>query len=196
MTGRRRLPERNQVLALEEALWWDDIENRDSILPILELLERTGRISRFIHFTTATREEFIELLLSTRRRTSYKLIYLAYHAEDGAIQVGRGNEPGSDRLPLRELASLLGKRTGAVIHLSGCRTVPTRKSDEVRRFLDATGAAALCGFATDVDWTRSAAFDVLLLDGLAHYKQVGNAIRNLAPARSLSAHLGFRCYQR
>jgi hypothetical protein len=60
---------------------------------------------------------------------------------------------------------------GWVIHFSSCKTVKLRKADEHRlmTFLEVTQAAMVSGYTKDVDWTESAALELLFLGSLQQY---------------------------
>lgn len=67
--------------------------------------------------------------------------------------------------------------------------------DEMRlqEFRELTGAAAMMGCRTDMDWAESMAFDTLLFGALRHYTRLGDALNYLdRVAATLQEHLGFK----
>lgn len=65
----------------------------------------------------------------------------------------------------------------------------------VEEFQKRTGAKAVCGYTRDVDWTESAAFDILLLSSLLGGQRIDarfNYVRNAYP--DLVKRLGFVSY--
>ena len=56
---------------------------------------------------------------------------------------------------------LEGRCKGRVIHLGSCESMKGAKRD-FDRFLRQTNAVAVCGYADEVDWVTSAAFEIVL----------------------------------
>ncbi len=87
---------------------------------------------------------------------------------------------------------------GKVIYLGSCATLHV-SNDRMEEFLDATGAAAVCGYTRNVDWFASGAFDIMLLSALARAMDgaphtPANAIKALRRnAASVCETLGFAC---
>ncbi|WP_212844927.1 DUF6642 family protein [Catellatospora sp. IY07-71] len=166
---------------------WGDLDRKESVLPILELLERLGRI-RFIHKDVATPEE-LDFYLSRwrlRRYAEYKVAYFAMHGEASHLVLTEGRS-----LSLEELGERLeGRCAGRRIYFGSCSVM--RHSARLARFVEKTGAELACGFTVSVDWLESAAFDTVLLDLLAN--STPSAVsKRMASARwaPLAAHLGF-----
>jgi hypothetical protein len=184
---------RRSIFSIEEAMWWEELEDRFSMLPVLEMLQRVERIDAFVHFTAATRGEFGYLMDKLADRADYRLIYLAFHGDTQALQIGR--QADAEDLQLGKLAELLGRRPGAVIYLAGCTTVPPKPNKLTRSFLSQTQAAAPCGYCERIDWVPSAAFDLMALDNFAYYISAKRAQDNLREvAGPLGRNLGFRCH--
>jgi hypothetical protein len=105
--------------------------------------------------------------------------------------------PDDGEISLDELAAILGTDlNGVVIHFGSCSILKERPT-VLRDFLEATGAKALAGYTTNVDWVASAAMDMLFLDTIAGYSQwsaAKRALENNEALTSLRKTLGFRIY--
>ncbi len=63
---------------------------------------------------------------------------------------------------LRELEERLeGACKKRIIHFGSCGTLDIH-GNRVRSFLQRTGALAVCGYKSEVDWMLSAAFEIIL----------------------------------
>jgi hypothetical protein len=153
----------NGVFCLEGE-WDSDLRKRTSVLPVLELLERLGAI-KAIHRKVATTGEVEHYLNLWRqaRYDDYPVLYLAAHGYEGSLSWSNRNDTSLD-----DLADILGETaTSCYIHLGSCLTPFNEK--QASAFVEKTGARALLGYRTEVDWVESAAFETLLLPMLAEY---------------------------
>jgi len=174
-------------VACFEADWSPRLDDRQSVLPVLDLLERQGWIS-FFHRRVRDPEHLQDDLKRLVRQAQYKryeMVYVASHGHEGTIGVGSGL--GVDRLHGLDLS-------GRVLYLGGCSIARSRA---LRKFTDLrsrTGALAVAGYTTDVDWDEAAAFEILLLSWLA-YERRGwprEALRaTYSEYRALARRLGF-----
>ena len=151
-----------------EGEWNQDLTKRDSVEPVLELLERL-EIAKYIHRDVATRDELDYYLAEwagdRRRYRSFRVLYLAFHGEPGMIDLGR------DTIDLDTLAEpLAGRCGGRIIHFSSCLSLAAGDA-ELKRFAGTTGAIAVTGYEKEVGWLDSAAFEVLLLERLLRSRQ-------------------------
>ncbi|WP_127783642.1 DUF6642 family protein [Rhodococcus sp. X156] len=143
-----------------EGEWDGDLRRRDSVLPLLDLLERLGH-ARSIHRDVATREEFDYYLdkWCQRRYASYDVLYLASHGSSGGIGLG-----GEASVEIEEIAEqIAGRAEGRIIYFGSCLTLagePKQLTDFVKR----TGARAAVGYTKEVAWLEGAAFELLLLE--------------------------------
>jgi len=63
----------------------------------------------------------------------------------------------------------------------------------LQEFRQRTGAQAILGYAKDVDWAESMAFEILLYNALANFSRFGDAMNRLDRiAGTLREHLGFK----
>jgi hypothetical protein len=142
-----------------EGLWEQDLTKKSTILPILELLYLNDKIE-FIYRDCATKEE-MEFYLAkwTQEKYAYfPILFLAFHGEEGTMHIGKTN------YPVDNLSKILtGKCTNAIIFFASCLTLKVDKR-RLKKILLKTGALAICGYRSDVDWMKSAAFELLVLN--------------------------------
>lgn len=155
--------ERGKGVFCLEGDWAPDLRYRATVGPVLELLDRSSfpRV-RHIRRDIGTFAEFEYYLgkWTQKRYEAYPILYLGFHGAPGVLHVGdRRHGPVTlDWLEER----LAGKCRNRVIHFGSCGTLATH-GNRLRRFLQKTGALALCGYREDVDWMLSAAFELILL---------------------------------
>jgi hypothetical protein len=141
-----------------EGLWEQDLTKKSTILPILDLIYRNDNIE-FIYRDCATQEE-MEFYLSkwTQEKYAYfPILFLAFHGEEGLIHIGK------TKYPVDRLSDILaGKCTNAIIFFASCMTLKIDRR-RLKKILVNTGALAICGYRSDVDWMKSAAFEILAL---------------------------------
>lgn len=180
-----------RILCLEGE-WEEDLRDRSSVLPILQLLQAVHHV-RFVHRDVGTVAELMRYLGRwIDQPLDYYTLYLAFHGTEKGLTVADAPE---ENLSLARLAAdLEGDLDDCVIYLGACSVM--RVESEVQNFLERTGARAVMGYTTDVDWIDSAAMDMIVLAHLASYEKVGTALGTLARAdeyESLRSHLGFAC---
>jgi hypothetical protein len=169
-------------------VWADKVGLTDqtSVLPSLELLQRMGVLSEFVH-RHAFRESEFEGYLRSRRRDlrvrSYGTVFLAFHGTRKGLNVG------NDDISLDQLARGIGSLPGGVVHLGSC-SVLRADTEAVQRFLKHTGARLLSGYEREVEWLNCAALDTAWLGYVASYQHPGSALRYFRERyRSLIEHL-------
>ena len=162
MAGKR---DHRTNIACLESLWNSDIENRLSVVPILELVSKVNGIS-YTYLTCNTREELAYNLVKLGERHGYRMLYLSLHGKPGELILDGG------RTDLESLAQMMGTRFARwAVHFGSCSTinVPTER---LRRFLAATKVEVLFGYQADVNWIASAALDLLLFDWFQYYRDM------------------------
>jgi hypothetical protein len=188
-----------------EGDWEGELTSRSSVRPMLELLEGLKRIE-YVHKDVGTRAElryYLRRWLDEDPSVAeYGTLYLAFHggargprrAGERVLQI---SEADDGEISLEELASILGANmTGVVIHLGSCSLLRERPR-ALHDFLEATGAKAVAGYTTDVEWVASAAMDMLFFDKIADYSQWPAAKRALEgdeALRTLRKTLGFKIF--
>ena len=153
------------IFCLETYSWYSG-EDRTTVRPILELLEKM-EYCKYLYRDVATREEFNyfidEYFDDEEKREGYPILYLNFHGSDDppGIYLGNGKMIG-----LEELAVMIGRRcSNRLIHFGSCSTM-NLSSTAAKAFLERTQAVAVCGYKGEVDWLQSAAFEVLILGTL------------------------------
>ena len=93
---------------------------------------------------------------------------------------------------------LRGKCAHRIIHFSSCSTLRVH-GNRLNRFLHETGAVAVSGYEGEVNWIRSAAFELMVLSEFqygalraASIKKVEERIRSASAG--LSSQLGWRIW--
>lgn len=142
-----------------EGLWDDNLKLNSTIEPVLQLLTNQ-QIIKYIHKDCATRQE-LEFYLdkwSKKKYADYPILYLAFHGEANILQLQGTN------ISLDELAELLqNKCESRIIIFGSCSTLNIDKR-YIKKFLKITGALAVCGYKTDIDWVKSTVNDLLLIE--------------------------------
>ena len=174
----------------------ESLEDRSSMLPILDLLERVSRDGiTYIHRDVGTRAELDYYLRKWIERNDYYTLYLSFHGTADGIQM---SEHDDGTATLEHLADILADAINdCVVHFGSC-SVLAAEDQRLQHFLARTGARAVMGYAKDVDWLDSAALDMVVLATLGRYKQLGTGLRQLEEApryASLRKELGFRIVQ-
>lgn len=176
------------VFCLEGA-WERRLDDRTSVLPTLDMLERLS-IARYVHRDVGTEEELYHYLSKWAQRGygSYEVLYFAFHGVRGGIRVGRGI------VPLADLAEKLqGKAAGRLVYFGCCDVM--RDTAAVEDFHKQTGAKAICGYTKNVEWVESSAFDLLLLNSLVSDQRIDARFNHLRSRYSdLTDALGFVSY--
>ena len=176
-----------------EGIWGEDLREKSSVRPILELLHCNRYIDHIYH-ACATREE-IEFFINKwtqRKYKKYPILYLAFHGEKNMILLG-----DKKTYSLDDLANLLnGKCSNSIIIFGSCSTFAIRKN-YLKKFLDTTGALAIGGYQKDVDWLPSVAFEMLILSQMQENEYSKRGISSLENkvntlARKFKDELQFR----
>jgi hypothetical protein len=147
-----------------EGDWWYNLKKPSSVQPILHLLSQWDPFFvPFIHRNVATGGS-LEYYLdkwTKKKHADYPILYLAFHGDPGAIQLGDPRRRGNV-ITLDLLADLLeGKCKGRIIFFAACATLNTH-GNRLNHFLRRTRALAVCGYRGDVDWLHATAFELLV----------------------------------
>lgn len=142
-----------------EGEWDPNLTERASVQPILDLLQRL-RIAETVHRDVATREELAYYIdkWGKPRYSAFKILQLACHGDKGKLRLGK------DDVTLDDLAGMLaGRCTDRVIYFGSCLTMAKLDVD-LLAFVQKSGARAVVGYAKEISWLDSAAFELLLLE--------------------------------
>ena len=179
------------VLCLEGE-WSYSLTVKQTVLPLLELLEQTAPDFKFIHRRIATVEEFDFFINKWKLKeySDYKILYISTHGYKGGINIA-----GKTDISLEQLSQRLrSKAQGRFIYLAGCDTMKSPNTD-LLRLLKETKAKGLIGYTKSVCSLESSAFDMLLLEALRYYdgKAAGYAKKYIEKNYgTLSKKLGFK----
>ena len=168
-----------------------DLTYKASVRPLLAILEQVCG-GEFIHRRIGTKEElsyYINKWLQ-KKYDLYTVGHFAFHGTRREIQLG------GDSVTLDQLAGMINKNrngaAGRVIYLGSCSTLGIDEG-EIEQFCKATGAKAVVGYRRVVQWIESAAFELLLLETLTHYKSMGWAKKKMNKEYGgLAERLGMR----
>ena len=167
-----------------ETVWFGDTD-KTSMRPMLQWLHDVYG-TPFLYRDAISLEEFLRYLDVWREMKcgtagedeQYPILILAYHGDiDGIWVTDRPedvemDEDESPLVQLQDIAKFLeGRCKNKVVHFASCSTINVSNST-IGEFLETTGASAVSGYAEDVDWTWSMAFDLLYLQAIqeARYK--------------------------
>lgn len=160
-------------IACLESLWDEELENRLSVLPILELTARATS-AKFVYLTCNTKAELRHNLGLLSRKKSYGVLVLAFHGDPGKIELAE-----HVLLSLDSLATLMKRRfAGWVVHFASCGTMRIEE-EKLARFVSETKVAMVTGFTKEVDWTEGAVMDLLLLRWLQYYRDLNALWKHL-----------------
>jgi hypothetical protein len=179
-----------------ETDWWGDY-NRTTVKPLLELVGN-GMVPtvEYVHRDVATREELAHHLRRWRRTRRFPVLFLVCHGAPGLLYLDH-RQRRSDAVSLDELGQMIGPGcSGRIVHFGACSTlgIDIRR---ITRFLRHTGVTAVTGFQKDVDFLRSATFELLLLAAVLRYRVTRRGARRMeqvlrTEVPSLRRELAFR----
>lgn len=143
---------------------WEDPASTLSVLPMLELLRRRWQMP-FIHRDAVTQDEFFHHLENWHGMDDYPILYLGYHGNSRGIWLDENQKRvANNQILLSKIALVLeGKCKNRVVHFGSCSTVDVENKD-TKELGKLTGVSAVSGYATDVDWMYSLAFELLYFE--------------------------------
>jgi hypothetical protein len=146
-----------------ESFWDHKLENRLSVLPILELVARHNDI-KFIHLTCNTPQELIHNLNILPRRNGYSILYLAFHGKPGRIVLDKV------QIKLETIAEIIGKRLANwIIHFGGCKILSVEEH-RIKDFISSTRVLMVSGYRKDINWLSGTVIDLLFFDEIQFYR--------------------------
>jgi hypothetical protein len=190
---------RNKGIFCLEGDWWNNLKNRSSVEPILELLMRTNGYSvRYVHLNVDHRYAF-EYYLKKWTQSQFRdhpILYLAFHGEPGTLLIGDQRKP-ENKISIEELGEMLeGQCDKRIIFMGSCESMNIH-GNTLNSFLNKTGALAICGYWGDVDWLPATAFELIVLATLQENALTISGAKAMkgkisGNARSLEKKLRFR----
>ncbi|MYG24773.1 MAG: hypothetical protein F4213_01925 [Boseongicola sp. SB0677_bin_26] len=173
---------------------WYGPKDQTTVEPALTLLERNRYLQvPCLHFDIATRSELAFRLKAWAKPTfkTHTILYLGFHGEAGKVCLGSKQE-----FSLSDLSNVLKDSCRhRVIHFGSCSTLEVDNA-RLKEFRRQTGALALFGYRSDVDWLHAIAFEVLLLGELQYLSFTHAGMKGLdsrlnKAAATLRENLGF-----
>jgi hypothetical protein len=180
-----------------EGDWDHDLRRRTTMLPLLDLLERSHDPEiPSIRRDIGTEQELSYYLQKwvQKRYSNYPILCIGCHGDSkGIIYVGDRNKYVDLTWLERHLR---GKCARRVIYFGSCSTLNAH-GKRLRGFLRRTGAAAVCGYTENVDWLTSAAFEIILFSSFQRRTFKPRGLRAIESditreASGLAKKLGFR----
>lgn len=176
-----------------EGDWNDNLKQKSSILPALELLKLNASIES-IYKTCSTKAEFykrIDQILNNKTKYGkYQIIYLSFHGFKGGIQLSNDEE-----ITLDELANVFeGKLKGKMIHFGSCSTLKTHE-ETINNFIEKTQALAISGYEKNINFISSTVIDILFFELCQSFKLIKAIDENMTNLYSeLCNKLEFKIY--
>jgi hypothetical protein len=172
-----------------EGDWSSSVKSRQSVEPVLELLQNCGAAT-YIHRDVATKEEFSHYLNRWLKlgKTSFPVAYLGFHGSQKTLHLSQ-----QTALTLDDLAELLDTRArGRVLYFGSCSTLAT-SDEQLTDFCAATEVRGIVGYTRAVPFLDSVGFEVYLLRELLHMKNLRSIHKKLSKSHPvLTKELGLR----
>jgi hypothetical protein len=160
---------------------WFGLAHPMSMKPVLDLLAGSDARIPFVLRDAVTRAE-IEFYLRRWLQARYRrfdLLWMAIHTRPGELLPGDMRKP-EERLGLDTLEALLkGKCRGRILHFSGCRFLKLPPA-RITRFVKATRALSVSGFAREVPWLEATIFEAYWLTLLNYEPRTRAGVRTAA----------------
>jgi hypothetical protein len=161
-------------LCCVEAEWKWDPPDRQTVAPMLDLLEAQG-VAECARRDAVTEGELLHLIerwATDGAFRGFRYLYLASHGESGKVWFADKRRTSIGRVADRIKPCPSAKHR--VAHFGSCSVLADDRLAE--DFMDRSGIGALYGYSEDVGWIDSAALDLLLIQATAHCFDSGNAL--------------------
>jgi len=145
-----------EVFCLESQ--WDVSSDlpRQSVLPLMNVLNASYTEAQVSYLSCNTREEFLYNLGLSKGR--YGILYISAHGRAGEIELHSGN------LTLDEIAKAMGKKFRRCgVHFASCSTLNIEEA-VAKKFIKDTSVSFISGYSKDIFWIPSAGVDLTYLD--------------------------------
>ena len=148
---------KKRIYCIEGVHDWGDGQIEPTILPMLELLQKTGYWSSYLHRSCATTAELkYRLSEEWNNCCDYgSVLYFSTHGAPDQIWL-REDDEGVGLSTLKEWPDL----TGCHVHFGGCRTFSKEESN-LKDLMEYTGASSVSGYAAESDWLAAVALELL-----------------------------------
>ena len=187
-------PRKKKILCLE-GLWDNNLEQRLSVKPLLEIISKLNGI-RFTHCPCNTVSEFqfhLYNFTSSKIASKYSILYLAFHGHSGRIVLS-----DQEQLNLEDLADLMGQRFQGWSVLLSCCSILCLGEKRMKNFIKQTRVGLVIGYRKAVDWGESVSFEFIILDHLVNYsylawmrKRIETRYPDLVAATGLRFYEGY-----
>jgi hypothetical protein len=159
-----------------EGLWDQNLKDKSTVQPILELLEKSDICNHMYH-SCATQDElefFLKKWKQKKINNKFPILYLAFHGNRGNILITPNKS-----FSLSQLGNILeGACDGKVIFFASCETLNTDER-KIQSFLKQTNAIAAVGYKQEVEWMLATAFELLVLEAFQQDKFDSRGIQNI-----------------
>ena len=155
-----------------EGLWDNNLKLNSSVEPVLSLLNKQYPKMKYIHCDCATVTEFKFYLNKWTQKSydDYPILYLAFHGEKRNLLLSDG------KIDIDEVSAILSEKCkNRIIVFASCSTLRVDKRI-IDSFIEKTNCLAVCGYRNDVDWIKSTAFELLLIEGMQDNEFSGRGI--------------------
>jgi len=142
-----------------EGFWDNDFRLQPTVRPLLDIIEKRDNIPN-IYCTAGTRQELCFLLKKfvTRKYLNYPILYVASHGTKRSLLL----TPDTS-ISLEYIAKILkDKCKTKVLLFANCSIF--KSEEKLDMMLHQTGALAIGGYQTIVDWIPATAFELLVLN--------------------------------
>lgn len=161
-----------------ETVWFGH-DDKTSMRPLLQWLHDVYS-TPFLYRDAISPSEFFryldiwgEMKCGGQEDEQYPILILSYHGDadgiyvtDSPEDIDAEDEDDSPLVQLQAIADFLeGRCKNKVVHFASCSTINVSNT-AIGDFLERTGASAVSGYAEEVDWTWSMAFDLLYLQAI------------------------------
>jgi hypothetical protein len=186
------------IYCLEIGEWMGSAKKMCSMEPMLQLLLQSPQQVPYIHRDIATKPELLFYLKKWTRKqyADYPILYLAFHGSPGGIHLS-GENGREVKLDTEELLSQLSQKCEKrMVHFGSCGVLNIKESVS-GRFLKESGAVAISGYGSDVEWIKSSVVDIMFLSEMQAAKMTKAGVkeaydRTVEAAPNLIKSLQFR----
>ncbi|MEX0995941.1 MAG: hypothetical protein WDZ45_02695 [Flavobacteriaceae bacterium] len=159
---------KNNIFAIEGE-WNYNLKKRETIKSSLTLLEEVSDI-KYIFRKVNSVDGLVGYLNESRKVAyqDYNILYLAFHGSRYDIEMSKNNY-----ISIEDLADdCSGCFKGKHIHFSSCAV--GSDLNRLKHFKEVTEAFSVSGYKKTIDFFESSVFDMVLLQKLTYYSNMGS----------------------